>query len=651
RSTNDGTVIIRLAQKLPNSQCPESLVMMRYVRPNGSLVTNNVQFNFSSVNFCPIDRLEFHPLTENFNLLTYLEVVNSTPTTSNATTPPDISINAAGTFSLPIVSGFTLRLLDFTTFYTFDNNFAIAFSALSLGTTAPAAFVTFLFDINSDFVNPFPIYQPNFPLSLLEIDDCGEATFEGTGLQCIISGKKPGDSSTFQISSTFLTTGLILNLDPLTDVQNITNVTDARFDPLYFGGFLQRLFTNVGIEGQVYDSQGNFKSSWDIPLNLTVNSKVYANVSGFISPNIATTSSPNFSQVALETTSLTITFNKPVRPSKGNISIYQQNENNDLLRQTFSANSNFVTLDQNDTYMKVTVLESTFDQPSSNYYVVIDDDFVVTGATSEAVAGVPPRFWMLSTRDEHQRCAYRQEYSYLAFSRKYDEYELYKLIDICHSSFINQLLSQISLALPISPDRISSSSEFQFETRVTTDQLLLPITIAETRNTLERSATSMLRYLDVMIRNKWITALAVLDKWEGVDEDFGVDLISNGGVNYKYATLGIALSILAVLALCVLLISLPMALNTTFAVLLLMHEINENPFFYEYYQNYAFEFIIVSFSAIDVAFLELLDSKLGGWRIFGASYSKLATRNKVKIKTIKQSLDYGKNSSFKKIFT
>ncbi|CAG8553252.1 10983_t:CDS:2 [Acaulospora morrowiae] len=614
--------------------------------------------------------------------------------TSNNSVPPNISIDAVGKFTLPVVNGFTIAILNFTTFATSDNNFAIAFSALASSTTAPAAFVAFLVDVNRDFNDPFPIYQPTFPLSLLEINDCGESTFEGTGFRCIISGRTPGNSSKFQMSSTFLITGFILNLGQLkTDTPSGTKVIDARFDPLYFGGFLQRLFTNGGIEGRVYDSQGNFKSLWDIPLSMTVNSvgfgvfynntaffasggvqngrwsivstdlqKVHTNDSGFVNPNIAATSSPNFSQIALETTSLTITFENAVRLSNGNITIYQQNPDNDLLRQTFSAKSHFVTLDPNEIDMKVTVLESTFNQPSSSYYVVIDDDFVRAKKTNEAVGGVPPRFWTLNTRTTT---------GLIRLSKDATSFFI-QLPNSNRSSFVDQLISQISLALPISSSRLSSSPSFQFETNVKPDQLILPITVEETRNTSERGVTNILKCLDVLIRNKWITALAVLDKWEGVDESFGVEWIENEKINYKLATVGIALSILAVVVLwyfltrkqkegrkwivlklllilvdfvfdvlfvvyhgmdfpwlhgpSVLFIALPIALNATLAILLPMYEISEKPFSYNKSQKYTLTYIVAFFAAIDLAFFELMDSKLGGWKIFNLKYSPVAEK-------------------------
>ncbi|CAG8722162.1 3515_t:CDS:1, partial [Dentiscutata heterogama] len=75
-TTVDDTAIIRLQQRLPNSQCAESRVIMRYILPNGVLVSNDVDFKFDPINFCPVDRIEIHPLIGKFSLLSYLNSTN-----------------------------------------------------------------------------------------------------------------------------------------------------------------------------------------------------------------------------------------------------------------------------------------------------------------------------------------------------------------------------------------------------------------------------------------------------------------------------------------------------------------------------------------------------------------------------------------------
>lgn len=88
-NNNNNTVILQFVQKFPDRPCAESRVIMRYVGSHGGRVTvigNEIQFNFSSVNFCPTNKVEVYPLTmKRFNLIIYLEEVsNSTDSNSES---------------------------------------------------------------------------------------------------------------------------------------------------------------------------------------------------------------------------------------------------------------------------------------------------------------------------------------------------------------------------------------------------------------------------------------------------------------------------------------------------------------------------------------------------------------------------------------
>ncbi|CAG8694436.1 12302_t:CDS:2 [Gigaspora margarita] len=82
-TTTDGTAVIRLQQRLPNNQCAESRIIMRYILPNGILVSNDIDFNFDPINFCPVDKIEIHPLIGNFILVLYLNSTNPGSTGNN----------------------------------------------------------------------------------------------------------------------------------------------------------------------------------------------------------------------------------------------------------------------------------------------------------------------------------------------------------------------------------------------------------------------------------------------------------------------------------------------------------------------------------------------------------------------------------------
>ena len=95
----------------------------------------------------------------------------------------------------------------------------------------------------------------------------------------------------------------------------------------------------------------------------------------------------------LETTNISITFNSPVALSLNNISIFQANQTQDILRQRTSAtNSEFVRLSDDGLTISVTVLSSTFNM-QEQYYILMDDNFVKNGANNEPKIGIKKNKW------------------------------------------------------------------------------------------------------------------------------------------------------------------------------------------------------------------------------------------------------------------
>ncbi|CAG8687949.1 33262_t:CDS:2, partial [Racocetra persica] len=525
-TTTDGTAVIRLQQRLPNRQCAESRVIMRYILPNGILVSNDVDFIFDPINFCPVDKIEIHPLVGKFSLLLYLNsttpgvstgnvlvqyaamIINqdgkvvqnnfpplSAPFMSNLpaktktvlnnngnflwtfkldnnnsinyvkftsqklntaitdpTTPPTFTMSASGIFQTP--GNLNLQLQNYTIFPTFYGHFAIAFIArynASSTTSALFAYCTFLISETNNFIAPLIIYNNTTTLtSSLDIMQCGESSFEGTAFKCLLSATQSNSISRIQVS--FLLTGLITEsiLIPIGNISS-NSIKTILFDPLYFGGYLQRIYLNNSeIIGNIFDIKGNLKGNWDLTFanlnfnNIVINGgsngneggvgvfrnntvilvlgdggngsawsvvttdviKIYNPDNPLINPNIESTSLPmNTTIIPLAAAPLSITFSKPIILSIGNISIFQFLSSTNissggaLLRQTFSGTSKFCTLDSSNTVVTVTILQSTFNQPNEVYFIKIDDGFARSTATDLALVGVVDGFWTISTRD------------------------------------------------------------------------------------------------------------------------------------------------------------------------------------------------------------------------------------------------------------
>ncbi|CAG8480663.1 7729_t:CDS:2, partial [Cetraspora pellucida] len=628
-TTTDGTAVIRLQQRLPNKQCAESRVIMRYILPNGSLVSNDVDFKFDPINFCPVDKIEIHPLARKFSLLLYLNSTTpgvstgnvlvqyaimiisqdgkivqnnfpplSTPFMSNVpaktkmvlnnngdflwtfrpnnndsiiyikftsqklntvitdpTTPPIYTMSASGIFQTP--SNLNLQLQNYTTFPTFYGHFAIAFTArynASSTTSQLFTYCTFLISETNNFIAPLMIYNPTTLLTSLEIMQCGESSFEGTAFKCLLSATQSNSISRIQVS--FLLTGLITESISI-PIDNITSssIKTILIDPLYFGGYLQRIYLNSSeIVGKVFDIKGSLKGNWDLTFanlnfsNIVINGgsngneggvglfrnntailvlrdggngskwsvvttdiiKIYNPDNPLINPNIASTSlSMSTTIMPLDAAPLSITFSKPITLSTGNISIFQfiSSTNGSLLRQTFSGNSRFCTLDSSNTVVTITMLQSTFNQPNEAYFIKIDDGFARSKATDMALVGVVDGFWIVSTHPVTALIKLSNNFLNISTTN--------------HSQFLSQLISQLAQITPISLSRLSISSNFKFtSTDSTQDGLIIPIIIGTEKNGEIRSAR-VISDLDTLIKNRDISPMGMMNLTSGIDEGFG----------------------------------------------------------------------------------------------------------------------------------
>ncbi|RIA95458.1 hypothetical protein C1645_486031 [Glomus cerebriforme] len=116
-------------------------------------------------------------------------------------------------------------------------------------------------------------------------------------------------------------------------------------------------------------------------------------VHGYGNPYIESTYPEKDSKINLETKDISITFNAPIALSLGDISIYQVNQPQDILRQRTSAeNPAFIELSNNSFTVNVEVLISTFNMQET-YYVLMDNNFVKNLTNNEPKIGIKKNKW------------------------------------------------------------------------------------------------------------------------------------------------------------------------------------------------------------------------------------------------------------------
>src|SRR5436189_4369014 len=102
--------------------------------------------------------------------------------------------------------------------------------------------------------------------------------------------------------------------------------------------------------------------------------------------------------ISVETRQIQVAYNVPIECSSRNISIYQKvDDTKDILRETYSGESNNCNVLSDHTTLLLSVLSSTFNQPNSMYYIKIDTNFVKQNKTLEPLLGISKYKWTFFT--------------------------------------------------------------------------------------------------------------------------------------------------------------------------------------------------------------------------------------------------------------
>jgi hypothetical protein len=119
---------------------------------------------------------------------------------------------------------------------------------------------------------------------------------------------------------------------------------------------------------------------------------------GYDNPIINWTTPAINETIPVETTQIQVAYNVPIVCSPQNISIYQKvDDTKDILRETYSGESNNCQVLSDNTTLSLTVLSSTFNLPNSIYYIKINAGFVKQNATLEPLLGISKYKWIFFT--------------------------------------------------------------------------------------------------------------------------------------------------------------------------------------------------------------------------------------------------------------
>ncbi|GES84530.1 hypothetical protein GLOIN_2v1869233 [Rhizophagus clarus] len=407
--------------------------------------------------------------------------------------------------------------------------------------------------------DPVILYESTMELNIGSLNCV--ASHSEVGQICLITIKpnstNPNPIPIF-IKINYLSGGSVFNVSHI-DATLPTNIGITEFNnpqflilPLPFGGYFYSVNqrTNISdyqspydIWGYVLDDNDNF-IQWNLPYPTLSDSNASRSVLSnntlvIVQPivgqnwNLITTdlfkvhedkgydyilisnTYPTIGQniIANETRFLTITYAIPIVLSDGAITIFQSNDSSNpgIVRQIVNGlkNPNYAVIINNDT-VNVTIIESTFNNPGSTYYVTIDNTFVSSLLYNEPLPGLSSNIWSFTTLPEEKK---QENKIKLFFDGIYGKVKLTKdgtsyfntLNHVQKDEFFNILTQELASALVVASKRITTN----YRTAIDTDlkQNYLAIKIEKPRVASDRETKLIAKDLNAMIQNMDITVL------------------------------------------------------------------------------------------------------------------------------------------------
>ncbi|CAG8647996.1 5670_t:CDS:2 [Funneliformis mosseae] len=535
--------------------------------------------------------------------------------------------------AIPMVDGryaiiYANSTIDSTLWYPFDLRGTI--------------FAIFLEYGSNTELKPFILYQTSIPNTRFTYIDC-DVSYVEFGQICVVTSEYTHQEiiNKSYLNIKFLSSGAVVNfvIPSMIDFQtSLCSIDQYYIQSLPYGGYLlsgtQKIGDRVAIVGYIF-KDFNEIFAWNlanptmsnflgISTILKNNTYVLAQPGGKQNWSLITTELFQFEKIKehgydnlliddtfpnrnvtirSDIESLEIKYYDQVEISNGNITIFQDGGN---LRQIVSGNdASYVTLkDGNNIFVKI--IQSTFNKPG-RYYVLIGYGFVKNKALQEPLYGVKEHVWSFTVDSETKTSSG----SVMGQVRLSPEGTTYfgRLNNIERKDFHEKLRQDLANAIPVDINRVTSNEK----TEVDTSQYVLSINILHDENKQEIPTSLAIKDLDILIKNKFITAIAYGEASKYLDESYGYKPNSNLWKTYGHPFI----IVLVFVFLLILLYLLAKRLSS--------EQENEIEEFSEWSKN---NLLIISLFTLlagaDVEVISLLESKIAGYSFFNAKFSEAA---------------------------
>ncbi|RIA88250.1 hypothetical protein C1645_775438 [Glomus cerebriforme] len=566
-------------------------------------------------------------------------------------------------------------------------------------------YITFIKPNENTVDGPFLLYQTEIP-NLQIVFQCN-SIYTTMGYFCILNMKEiqpKGKFKNYLIKITFQDSGSVVDTEKFSNLELYTELYKGLsettiFKSLYNGGFLVLFFNNLENNFQVIilDNNGFYNSTLDLPENLNAPNRLA--LPGFRDSNFVVTQQendynwkihliecPKFvyygndydspyiqtsyplinSIIQLSTNYINITYQSPITISTNNISIYQYNDENPILRQSVPGSSSFFSHSADNTTLILNVLDSTFNQPNAMYYIVIDDNIVQDWRTNQPLLGIESNIWKFNTTGNQDMFA---EDATGQFSLTTEGTKYYKSLSPYYQKiFLSQLRIDLAKSIPVDINRLDNIKYYKYDESQHPPKLLFKLLIKSTENLNERNVDRIIKDLDILIKEKEITQISWFNTTNLLDANFGFQKSRNVFDDYKFQLIGIAIGIiiLGILYLyakrrhskgknivvfiislsimdfildilfvlnngknvpqlfipSVIFCAIPIATNSIISMIIILQEITRHERFYEWFKlntNIAALFTILAGADLEV--LHTLSSQVAGIKLFNAPIS------------------------------
>ncbi|GES98507.1 glycosyltransferase family 2 protein [Rhizophagus clarus] len=553
---------------------------------------------------------------------------------------------------------------------------------------------------------PFLLYQSAIPR--LKVEFYCDTAYTSTGDMCILIMKPHGTTETHLMKISFQNSGSVSSVNKFANTMGIKSGDDIMFNYMYYGGYLVRIFRKVDsnnnrlmVQGIILDNDGNYNGTWNYPQNLILPAEnsvtTYRNGTmilayheneytwkllftdlprfipdgyGYDNPNIKATYPSINSNIPLTTTNINITYFLSVTASANYISIYQYNEDYPILRQSISGNSPLLSYSSDNMTINIKILESTFNQPNSLYYVVIDYNAVKDWKSNQPLMGIERNHWKFNTTNYQEIFAGDAvgQLSLTIEGTKYYE----SLSSYDQGRFLSQLRIDLAKSIPVDNNRLDDIKCCIYDKSQQFPKIILSLPIKSTTSQNERNVDNIIKDLDILVKEKEITPISRSNTTNLLEASFGFRRTRNflDDLNsFKYHLIGIVIGVIILGLLYVyakkrnprgknfaifkfpLIISdlilsitfilnngknvpqlfipsiiffiIPMAISFMMSIIIILREIKKNRYFYGWFKNNThIATLFTILASIDLEMLNILSSQVAGVMLFSAPISE-----------------------------